>query len=108
MKIGSRFPCQLREIPYNRDMIASTPPTSNFTFRNPADIPNTGEIVRVFRRNLVRLRKAHGFSQGDLFRRTGMGQTRISDIERGRTRPTLDTICRLAKALGVMPTDLLR
>lgn len=38
----------------------------------------------------------------------GIGRTHLSAIERGQRRPTLDTFCRIAEAMGMQPSELLR
>ena len=57
-------------------------------------------------RNLKRIRKEKGISQGDIVRSFGMDRAFISNIENGKTNPTLATIAKLAKALGVSVSDL--
>ena len=57
-------------------------------------------------RNLKRIRKEKGISQGDIVRSLGMDRAFISNIENGKTNPTLATIAKLAKALGVSVSDL--
>ena len=58
-------------------------------------------------RNLKRIRKEKGISQGDIAREFGMDKAFISNIENGKTNPTLATIVRLAKAVGVSVEDLM-
>lgn len=38
----------------------------------------------------------------------GIGRTHLSAIERGQRRPTLDTFCRIADAMDMRPSELLR
>ncbi|MFZ1075366.1 MAG: helix-turn-helix transcriptional regulator [Minisyncoccia bacterium] len=59
-------------------------------------------------RNLKRIRKAKGITQGDIVRALGVGRGYISNIENGKMNPTLSTITRLAKALGVSSNELLK
>lgn len=50
--------------------------------------------------------QAH-LTQDELASRSGVAQTTISSLECGtRTNPTLNTLERLAKALGIAPSDL--
>src|SRR5690554_5098167 len=51
--------------------------------------------------NLLRLRTARSLTQQELARRAGMRQPRIAELERGDGNPRLDTLVRLAGALGV-------
>ena len=59
-------------------------------------------------RNLKRIRKEKGISQGDIVRSLGMDRAFISNIENGKTNPTLATIAKLAKAIGVSTDELLK
>ncbi len=57
---------------------------------------------------MVRLYRARtGCSQEELAVRAGIHRTYIGGIERGERNPTLTMIHRLAKALGVSPSQLL-
>jgi transcriptional regulator with XRE-family HTH domain len=51
--------------------------------------------------NVNRIRNAIGLSQEELASKAGMRQPSISKIERGESNPRLDTIVRIATALGV-------
>lgn len=64
------------------------------------EIPST---KRILARNLRRLRLARTLSQDDLAAEAGLRQALISAIEVGTANPTLDSLDRLASALG---TDL--
>ena len=52
-------------------------------------------------KNLKTIRTKKGISQGDIARSLGVSRGFVSNIENGKTNPTLATIVRLAKALGV-------
>lgn len=58
--------------------------------------------------NLKRIRAEKGISQGDIVRAMGMPRSFVSSIENGRTNPTLATISKLAKAVGVSVDELLK
>lgn len=58
---------------------------------------------RVLARNLRRLRFERALSQDDLAAEAGLRQALISAIEVGTANPTLESLDRLASALG---TDL--
>ena len=58
--------------------------------------------------NLKRIRTGKGISQGDIVRKLGMPKSFVSNIENGKTNPTLATIAKLAKALGVSVGDLMK
>ncbi len=52
-------------------------------------------------KRLQDLRAAKEFSQGDIEKRTGLLRCYISRVENGHTVPSLETLERLAKALGI-------
>ncbi|PIY93632.1 MAG: DNA-binding protein [Candidatus Magasanikbacteria bacterium CG_4_10_14_0_8_um_filter_32_14] len=49
-----------------------------------------------------------GITQGDIVRKFGVSRSFISNIENGKTNPTLSTITNIAKALGVSSDELLK
>lgn len=53
----------------------------------------------------IRLRKQ--LSQGDIARTLGIHRSYISGLERGMRNPSLLTIKKVAKVLGVKPKELL-
>jgi transcriptional regulator with XRE-family HTH domain len=57
--------------------------------------------------NLKRLRKASGLSQENLSLRASLARSHVGKIENGERLPEIDTIYRLAGALGVEPKELL-
>ncbi len=52
-------------------------------------------------KRLQDLRAAQDLSQGDIEKRTGLLRCYISRVENGHTVPSLETLERLAKALGI-------
>ena len=58
--------------------------------------------------NLKRIRTSKGISQGDIARSLEVSRGFVSNIENGKTNPTLSTISKLAKALGVSSNELLK
>jgi transcriptional regulator with XRE-family HTH domain len=61
-----------------------------------------------FARNLVEARRRRELSQDELAERAGMHRTAISLLERSGRDPRLETIVKLARALRVTPTALLK
>jgi transcriptional regulator with XRE-family HTH domain len=59
-------------------------------------------------RNLKRIRIEKKMTQGDIVRALGFSRSFVSNIESGKTNPTLDTITKLAKAIKVSPDELLK
>jgi transcriptional regulator with XRE-family HTH domain len=57
--------------------------------------------------NLKALREQRSLSQTLLAERAGLTRSYLGSIERGRHNVPLDTVCRLAWALGREPRDLL-
>ena len=53
------------------------------------------------------LRKAKGWSQNKLSEVSGVSQTYISELEAGKSAPTLPVVKKLAAALGVSVAELL-
>jgi len=58
--------------------------------------------------NLRRLREAKGLSQETFAFEAGIHRTYVSDIERGARNPTIVVVEKLATALGVTASELLR
>ena len=56
--------------------------------------------------NVNRLRREHSLSQSALARKSGTRQPHISEIERGAANPRLDTVAKLAAALGRTVAEL--
>ena len=68
------------------------------------------EIFKQVGKNIQQIRQSKGFSQVDLVGRIegNIDATNISRIEQGRTNPTLLTLYRIAQALEVPITDLVK
>ena len=65
------------------------------------------EIQR-FAKNMKKLRKMKELSQGDIHRATQIDRAYISNLEAGKQNPTLETIAKIAEALGVNSDQLLK
>ena len=59
-------------------------------------------------KNLKRIRTTKGITQGDIVRTLGVSRSFVSNIENGKTNPTLATIAKIAKAVGVSTNELLK
>lgn len=70
--------------------------------------PDVQRALASFGRNFRETRVAAKMSQAEVERLTGIPQHYISTMERGRENPTLETMTRLATALGKEVADLLR
>jgi transcriptional regulator with XRE-family HTH domain len=58
--------------------------------------------------NMRRIREEKQMSQGDICRALGFDRSYVSNIENGKQNPTLDTIEKIAKALGISVDILLK
>ena len=65
-----------------------------------SEIINFGKRIRE-----IRLKKK--MSQGDIAKKLGVHRSYISGLERGKRNPSLLTINKMAKAMGVEPKELL-
>ena len=63
---------------------------------------------QAFGRNMKRLRTEKGITQGDISRSLKLARSFISNIENGKTNPTLATIAGIAKAIGVSVSTLMK
>jgi len=66
------------------------------------------DVVVLFGKNVRALRVRAGLSQEELAFRANMKRTYLSDLERGTRNPSIRALGRLAEALHVDPTELLR
>lgn len=57
---------------------------------------------------MKKIRLAKQMSQGDICRKLGVDRSYISNVESGNKNPTLSTITKLAKVLGVSVSELLK
>jgi len=74
--------------------------------RNTPGIPEYRLIEKLFGQVLQQLRKECGVSQEELGFESGYHRTYISQLERGKKSPSLQTIFQLAKALKVEPSQI--
>lgn len=58
--------------------------------------------------NLKRIRTEKAITQGDIARSLGVSRGFVSNLENGKTNPTLATITKLAGAIGVTTDELLK
>jgi len=58
--------------------------------------------------NLKRIRTEKDISQGDIANSLGVSRGFVSNLENGKTNPTLSTITRIASAVGVSTEELLK
>ena len=58
------------------------------------------DIYREIREIVVTARDRSGLTQKELAARSGLTQSNISNIEKGATRPTIDSLKKIADATG--------
>ena len=58
------------------------------------------------KKKLVNLMADRGLTQADLAEKAGISRTAVYGVMKGR-RPTLPTLGKIARALGVKPSELL-
>lgn len=59
-------------------------------------------------KNLKRIRTIKNISQGEISRILEVDKSFVSNIENGKTNPTLATIAKIAKAIGVSVGELMK
>lgn len=65
------------------------------------------KIMVAFGRNLKRARMEKGLSLRELAHEADMSHFNIHEIEKGIVNPSMVTVVKLARALGVTPASLL-
>ena len=65
-------------------------------------------IVKQFAKVLQELRHESGLSQEELAEKCNLHDRYISFLERGLRQPTITTIFKLAKALNISPSQLIK
>ena len=66
------------------------------------------KLKKAFGLGLRDIRKKHGLSQLKVSSLSGLDRTYMSDLERGTKYPSLNTLFRLAKAMGISPVELIK
>ena len=65
------------------------------------------ELGKIIAFNLKRLRMERNLSQGQLAKEAGISKAMLSDIEKGGSNPTINTIWKIANGLNVPYTKLM-
>lgn len=66
------------------------------------------EFQKNFGQYIKRLRRERNLSQEDLAEATGLTKQYIGTVERGASRPGIDTLYKLANGFGLTVSDLFR
>lgn len=65
------------------------------------------DFTERFAQNLTAARKEAGYSQEELSMRASIHRTQVGLLEAGKRMPRLDTLLKVAGALGIPPAQLL-
>jgi transcriptional regulator with XRE-family HTH domain len=71
-------------------------------------VQRVDQLSSTFGRVLREQRRARGLSQETLALDAGLDRTFISQLERGIRQPTLGTVWKLARVLGLAPSEIVR
>ena len=71
-------------------------------------MPRDVGLERLFGQVLQQLRHKRGLSQEELGFESNYHRTYISQLERGQKNPSLKAIFRLARVLGIRPSEMIR
>jgi len=66
------------------------------------------KISKKLGQNLKRIREKKNMTQGDICRATGFDRGYVSRVENGEKNPTLLNLEKIAKALGIEPSELIK
>lgn len=66
------------------------------------------DLEQLFGQILRKVRRERGLSQEELGFEANYHRTYISQLERGQKNPSLKAVFRLAQALGVKPSEMIR
>ncbi len=58
------------------------------------------DVYKEVRELIIRTREKSGLTQKELAKKCGLTQANISNIEKGVTRPTIDSLKKIADAMG--------
>ena len=66
------------------------------------------KAVQQFAKKMKSIRESKNMSQGDIYRATKIERAYISNLEAGKQNPTLETIEKIAGALKVEVSELIK
>lgn len=64
-------------------------------------------VGKLLGRRIRRIRQEKGLTLKEIEARVGVSATHISEIERGKTSPTIQALEKIAHAMGVLPSHLI-
>ncbi|WP_051594075.1 helix-turn-helix domain-containing protein [Butyrivibrio sp. AE3003] len=65
------------------------------------DVPDEYDIYKEIREMIIKLRHDNHITQKELAAKCGITQANISNLEKGTSKPTIESLKRIADALGV-------
>lgn len=65
------------------------------------ETPRLNRLPAAWRETLRKQRRKHSWSQAEFGERIGLGQEHVSNIERGKTSPRVDTLLDVVRALDL-------
>lgn len=65
-------------------------------------------LKRAVPAELTKLREARGLSKNELSARTGLARSFITTLEQGGAAPSVESLGRIAYALGISPGEILK
>lgn len=66
------------------------------------------ELRRALPEEITKLREARGLSKNELAARTGLARSFVTELEGGKTTPSIESLGRLAFAFGISPGEILK
>jgi transcriptional regulator with XRE-family HTH domain len=66
------------------------------------------DLKRALPAELTKLREARSLSKNELSTRTGLARSFITTLEQGGAAPSVETLGRIAFALGISPGEILK
>jgi transcriptional regulator with XRE-family HTH domain len=66
------------------------------------------DLRRAVPAEITKLREARGLSKNELAVRTGLARSFITELENGKTTPSVESLGRLAYAFGISPGEIVK
>ncbi|HEX6982952.1 MAG TPA: helix-turn-helix transcriptional regulator [Balneolaceae bacterium] len=70
-------------------------------------LEKSSDIANIFGKSIKELRLEKGFTQEKLAENSGLHTNYISLLERGKRKPTINTVFKIAAALEIKPHQLI-
>lgn len=106
LKKGTLFRLIVVKVQYQTDFVYKNPCIARSSGKRHVGIVRVMEEKQLFGQRVKRLRARLGLTQDQLAERIHISPKYLSNIERGKENPTLDTLLRMAKSLKVEPWEM--